>query len=140
MELKGTELYQLMPQRPPIVMADSLSNVTADGSDSTLTILPENIFVQDGELREPGIIEHIAQSAACYAGYDTYVHGLAPKLGYIGEIKKMTIVKLPRVGQTMHTRLDVMGEAAGVTLIQATVRVEDEVIAEGRMKIFIKED
>lgn len=137
--MKGTELYNLMPQRPPIVMVSSIDNVTAEGADSTLTIQPDNIFVQDGLFVESGIIEHIAQTAACFAGYPIYVNGGEPHLGYIGEIKKMTIATLPKAGETICTRLDVMGEAAGVTLIGATSRVGETLIAEGRMKIFIKE-
>ena len=40
----------------------------------------------------------------------------------------------------MHTRLRVLGEAAGVTLIWAETRSGEEILATCQMKIFIKED
>lgn len=129
-----------MPQRPPIVMVDRIADVTETGANSGLTILAENIFASDGYLAESGIIEHIAQSCACFAGYKGFAKGEAPKLGYIGELKKLSIPALPKVGDTLSTRLEVMGEAAGVTLMNAETRVGETLIAEGRMKIFIKED
>ncbi len=138
--LTGEDLYKLFPQRQPIVMVDTLYAADAESADTGLHILESNIFCNDGLFREPGLIEHIAQSAAAFAGYPTYVKGEAPKLGYIGEIKKLKISFLPKVGSRLHTRLDVLGEAAGVTLVKASTDVENELVATCQMKIFIKKD
>jgi hypothetical protein len=61
-------------------------------------------------------------------------------LGFIGEVKKFKIIRLPKVGEFLHTRLRVLGEAAGVTLISAETKSGEEVLATCQMKIFIKED
>ena len=79
-------------------------------------------------------------SAAAFAGFSTYKQGLPPKLGYIGEIKKMRIEHLPAVGDTLHTHLTILGEAAGITLLAAETKVADTIVAAGQMKIFIKND
>jgi len=139
MSFSGTELYQLIPQRPPIVMVDRLSNVSESGCLTGLTIAPDNIFVADGVMQEPGIIEHIAQSAAAFAGYRTFVAGLPPRLGYIGEVKKMQLHELPHTGDTLRTTLSILGEAAGITLLAAETRIGEKLIAEGQMKIFLKD-
>ncbi len=136
----GDALYRLIPQRPPIVMVDALADATDDGANTALTVATDNIFCSEGRLREPGLIEHIAQSAAAFAGFATYKQGLPPKLGYIGELKKIRINVLPLVGDTLRTTLHVLGEAAGITLLEAETRVGDTVVASGQMKIFIKED
>lgn len=136
----GDALYRLIPQRPPIVMVDALVDATDDGASTALTVTADNIFCSEGRLREPGLIEHIAQSAAAFAGFATYKQGLPPKLGYIGELKKIRINVLPLVGDTLRTTLHVLGEAAGITLLEAETRVGDTVVASGQMKIFIKED
>ena len=136
----GEAIYRLIPQRPPIVMIDTLIDATDGEARTALTVAADNIFCSAGQLREPGLIEHIAQSAAAFAGFSTYKQGLPPKLGYIGELKKIRINALPLVGDTLHTTLRVLGEAAGITLLDAETRVGDTVVAVGQMKIFIKEE
>lgn len=142
--LKGEELYQLIPQRPPIVMVSEVRSVGEGCAQTGLQIEKDNIFVKDGKLQEAGIIEHIAQSAAAMEGYKSYVNHLPPKLGFIGEIKKCKIFFLPCVGTHLLTTLTVLGEAAGVTLVQAKVETEDSdkepLVAECQMKIFIKNE
>ena len=61
-------------------------------------------------------------------------------MGFIGEVKKFKIIRLPKVGEFLHTCLHVLGEAAGVTLISAVTKSGEEVLATCQMKIFIKED
>ena len=136
----GDEVFRLIPQRTPIVMVDTLLDATDTEANTALTVAPDNLFCADGHLREPGLIEHIAQSAAAFAGFSTYKQGLPPKLGYIGEIKKMRIEHLPAVGETLHTHLTILGEAAGITLLAAETKVADTIVAAGQMKIFIKND
>lgn len=137
---KGEEIFNLIPQRAPIVMVDALYDASATEANTGLLIAEDNIFCKGGELQESGLIEHIAQSAAAFAGYDTYKQGLPPKLGYIGEIKKFRINSLPKAGAQLHTHLSILGEAVGVTLLAAETRVNDEVVATCQMKIFIKND
>ena len=135
----GEEIYKLIPQRRPIVMVDAVYQVDETSALTGLSIKEDNIFCKENNLREPGLIEHIAQSAAAFAGYPYFVNGEEPKLGFIGEIKKFRIQRFPLVGESLKTSLKVMGTAAGVTLIAAESKVGDEVIATCNMKIFIKD-
>lgn len=137
--LEGEELYKLIPQRNPIVMIDTFYGANEDGAETGLHVQEGNIFCKEGILCEPGLIEHVAQSAAAFAGYASYVKGETPKLGFIGEVKKFKICRLPKVGEFLHTSLRVMGEAAGVTLVSAGIQIGEEVLATCQMKIFIKE-
>lgn len=137
--LQGQELFKLIPQRAPIVMVDAFYEA-ADGKAHTgLTIAADNMFCRNGLFTEPGLIEHIAQSAAAFAGYGNYCQGKQPQLGFIGEVKKLRIQRLPEVGSQLHTFLEVKGEAAGVTLVAAETKEGEEVVATCQMKIFIKE-
>lgn len=138
--LVGEELYKLIPQRKPIVMIDTFFCADEESAETGLHIQSDNIFCKRGFLREPGMIEHVAQSAAAFAGYAPYIKGESPKLGFIGEVKKFKIFRLPKIGEFLHTCLRVMGEAAGVTLISAVTKSDEEVLATCQMKIFIKED
>ncbi len=137
--LYGEGLYHLIPQRPPIVMVDSFFEADATSAITGITVKAENIFCKNNYLQETGIIEHIAQSAAAFAGYAPYTRGESPKLGFIGEVKKCKIIRLPMIGERLLTSIKVMGEAAGVTLIAAETCINNETVATCQMKIFIKE-
>lgn len=137
--LSGEGIYRLIPQRPPIVMVDTFFEADAVSATTGLTIKSDNIFCQGNQLQEPGLIEHVAQSAAAFAGYAPYTRGENPKLGFIGEVKKFKINRLPQVDEVLKTSLRVLGEAAGVTLIAAETKVGEECVATCQMKIFIRE-
>ncbi len=136
----GKDIYNLIPQRPPIVMIDGFEGISPTEALSTLTVLGENIFVQDNKLQEPGIIEHIAQSAAALSGYEDFLLNQPPKIGYIGEIKKCNIDRLPLVGEQLSTNLQIVAEAMGIKLLQAEVRIGDTIIADCSMKIFLRQE
>lgn len=139
MMFRGEQIYQLMPQRPPIVMVDVVQSLTDKSVDTALTVKTDNIFVENGVLREAGMIEHIAQTAAIFAGYPAFRDGGQPRLGYIGELRKFKITALPRLADTLVTHLDLVAEAAGVTLVEAHTCVAGNCVAEGQMKVFLKD-
>ena len=138
--LQGKEILQLLPQRAPIVMVDKFYGVEEDCSFSGLTISADNIFCQLGYFAEVGLIEHIAQSAAARVGYIYTKNGESIPLGFIGSVDKFMLYKLPRAGNDLYTEIKVMQEIGDITLISAKTSVADELIAECRMKIFLKKE
>ena len=121
-------------------MVDVVWSATEQGAETGLTIHEDNIFVRDGLFREPGLIEHIAQSAAAFAGYGTFIRGEEPKLGFIGEIKESNIYFLPQVGCELHTTLNLIAVVKGISLISAKTTCDGQPVADCQMKIFIKEE
>ena len=138
--VQGDGIHKLIPQRPPIVMVDKFYGIIEKSSYSGLTVTDENIFCQDGRLQEPGIIEHIAQSAAARIGYIYTENNEPVPLGFIGSVDKLTINKLPEVGTVLETEITVIQEVADITLIAAIVKEAESEIASCRMKIFLKKD
>ena len=139
MIIRGKDIYQLIPQRSPIVMVDVVWSATDSGAETGLTIHDDNIFVRDGLFREPGLIEHIAQSAAAFAGYGTYIRGEEPRLGYIGEIKDCNFHDLPALGSELRTELKLIAEVKGISLVTAQTTCNGQPVADCQMKIFVKE-
>lgn len=137
---KDEEILQLIPQRPPIVMVDKFFGMEGEQSFSGLTVTAENIFCQDGVLQEAGVIEHIAQSAAARVGYIALQQKEPVPLGFIGSVDKMKIHQLPIAGNELRTTITVMQEVGDITLISAETKSEEALIAEGRMKIFLKKE
>lgn len=138
--IHGEGILGLIPQRPPIVMVDSFFGIEENCSYSGLTITPDNIFCEAGKLQEPGIIEHIAQSAAARIGFIYTRQGAQVPLGFIGSVDKLKIYDLPEVGIKLFTEITVVQEVFDITLVSAQVKAGEELIAECRMKIFIKKE
>jgi 3-hydroxymyristoyl/3-hydroxydecanoyl-(acyl carrier protein) dehydratase len=133
-------ILELIPQREPIVMVDYFQ-AEEDGTSSTqLQIKEDNIFCDDYAFQECGLVEHIAQSAAARLGNAYLSKNMDIPIGYIGSVDKMKIISLPLIGELLKTRLKVIQELLGITLINAEVYSNDKLIAECKMKIFINED
>lgn len=138
MIMQGEDLFSLIPQRPPIVEIDTLYEASATEAHTGLTVCENNYFCEEGRLSEAGLIEHIAQSAAAFAGYTTYLRGEEPHLGFIGEIKKCKIYELPELGAVLHTWIEFVSDVNGVSLMKAFTTVDLKKIAECQIKIFLR--
>ena len=122
-----------------MVMVDTLVEYTASGVMTRLSVRPDNIFVQNGFLSEPGLVENIAQTAAAQAGYDNVLNGIieAPQ-GYIATVDYLHIHKLPGLHTTIETRIQVKHQVMNVTIISGTIHCGGETIVQCEMKIFIR--
>ena len=117
-------------------MVDHLTDYSEAQSSCDLTIREDNVFCKDGELAAAGLVEHIAQTCAARLGYyNKYILKTGVRLGFIGEVKDLDIVRLPRQGERIDTTITVIQEIFDVTLVNAEVRVGTEVIATTRLKI-----
>ncbi len=134
------DIERLIPQRAPILMVDRLTQVDGAEGKTEFTIKPDNIFLDDDRrLAEAGLIEHIAQSASAFAGYQALEAGATePPIGYIGEVKKFHCYRRPQAGEVLHTTVTMGAEVGGVTLLTGATHVGDELVADTRMKISIE--
>jgi 3-hydroxyacyl-[acyl-carrier-protein] dehydratase len=126
-----------IPQRPPFVMVDRLVSVSDTETCSELTITDENLFCENGLFYESGIIENIAQTIAAGAGYRTCQKGESPTIGMIGSIKRLSLTKRPRTGNTLNTTVKVITEMDNAFAVEGSVRVNNETIAGCQMNIFL---
>lgn len=136
MILNGKEqICGYIPQREPIVMVDKLYSFSDEESETGLTVDGSSIFVENGHLMDGALMEHTAQSGALHIGYDFISHGLEVPIGLIGSINKYTLHRLPKVGEELRTSIKMEARIGDVSLVGITVRVGDEVIVEGKMKV-----
>ena len=127
-------ITQFIPQRAPIVMVDTLWEYSPTTAVVGLTVLEDNIFVQEGSFSASGLIEHMAQSTALHKGYGYYLNHQPAPMGYIGAIKHIEIHKLPLVGAHIKTSITIVQEFMDVTLVSIETYLEDVCIAQGEMK------
>ena len=106
-------IEKLIPQKAPMVMVDKLLYYDTEKVVSGLTVSEPNIFVANGVLTEPGLIEHMAQTVALYTGYHYYINNLEAPEGYIGAIKGVEIHRLPKVSEQIETEVIILQEIMG---------------------------
>ena len=134
--MRDIPILELLPQRPPFVMVDHLVDYSETQTTCDLSVRPDNVFCENGELAAAGLIEHIAQTCAARLGYyNKYILKVGVRLGFIGEVKDLEIIRLPREGELIETTIKVEQEIFDVTLVTAEVRVGEETIATTRLKI-----
>lgn len=135
MELHDIPITSLIPQRPPFVMVDRVLSCDIVTAVTELTVRPDNIFLDDGQLSAAGIIENMAQSCAARMGCVNRMNGEAIKIGFIGDIRDCQILRQPRREEVMTTHVDIIEDVFNLTLANVTIRIADEVIASARIKI-----
>ena len=131
-------ILKLIPQRKPIVLVDALLYFDDSKVVSGLTIVSDNIFVDNGYLTESGLIENMAQTVALYTGYHFYIKNIPALEGYIGAIKGVDIKKLPKVNMQLETEVEILQEVMGVTLVKGITRLNGETIMTAQMKTVLK--
>ena len=119
-----------------------ISKLLSSDEGSTRTsfqIREENIFVEKGFLREPGLMENIAQTAAARAGYMARMANMPVQVGYIGAVKNLEIIgDLPKAGEELITEIKIKDQVFDVTIISGTIWCKEVVVAQCEMKIFIQ--
>jgi predicted hotdog family 3-hydroxylacyl-ACP dehydratase len=132
-----SETLNLIPQRPPFVMVGELLSANEKEASSTFYISDENVLTDEGVFTEAGIIENIAQTAALHAGYMVAELDETTPQGMIGGIKNLEIYNLPRINDTINTTISVEHEVFNAKIINGVVTLNENVIAECEMKVFL---
>lgn len=125
---------KLLPQKFPFVMVDKIYYYTETSLISGLKIKKDNIFFQNKNFLESGLIEHMAQSVALHTGYQFYLKNEPAPTGYIGSIKDVVIKTLPNLDDEIQTTVSILQEFAGITLVDVITKLNNIEIATGQMK------
>lgn len=140
MELNKIDIHELLPQQEPFVMVGSLVYFDMERTVTNTLVDADNIFVDGGVFTASGVIENIAQTCATRIGYiNKYILKKGIQLGFIGAIRNLELKRCPKVGELLETTIITEEEVFGMTLVSATVKVADEVIAGASMKIAVSE-
>ena len=132
-------IQSFIPQKPPFVMVDKLISVSESNTITGFSIKADNIFVEDGFFKEPGLVENIAQTAAARAGYISKTGNKPVLVGYIGSVSNLQVFSLPKTGDELFTEITIENQIFDVTLISGKITCNEQVIAQCKMKIFISQ-
>ena len=135
---RRNNITQYIPQRFPIVMIHDLVEASDSQAITNLAVESDNVFVSDGFLSEPGLVENIAQTAAVHIGFQCARKNLPIPIGYIAAIRGLRINKLAPVGKTVKTTVRITNKVLELTVVEGKVELDDEVLCSCEMRIFAK--
>lgn len=140
-DLCAIDVHDLLPQQEPFVMVGRLIGFDDRTTVTETVVAEDNLFVDGGEMSATGLMENIAQTCAVRIGYvNKYILKKGIQIGFIGAVRNMEILRLPRVDEVLVTRVVVREEVFGMTLADATVSSDGEVLVTTEMKIAVRED
>lgn len=135
----ANDILSFIPQRHPFVMVGALLHVDESTTRSEFVVNPENIFVEEGNFSEAGLLENIAQTAAAGEGYKAQINNNPVTVGYIGAVKNFEVIMLPKANDVLTTEVAIMHHIFNVTNIRGKITCNESTIAECEMKIFIND-
>lgn len=133
----SADILQLIPQRPPFVMVETLETCDDTGATTTFTVKTDNIFIENNELTEPALVENIAQTCAARIGYICQQESKPVPVGFIGAVQQLRINSLPKLGDVLNTSITIKNQIFNATIVEGEIACNGESIAGCEMRIFI---
>lgn len=135
MRISKAEIEHYIPQRAPFIMIDNLINATSEKFETDFRILWDNIFVEEGILREFALIENIAQSSSAGLAVFKRYSGEQLVRGFIGGISKLKLYGLPKVGDTVYTIVNLVAEIQNMFLLRGETFINERKLIECELKL-----
>lgn len=135
--LSENSVKELIPQKSPFVMIDTMYAYSPNSIISGLTIKADNIFLENGFFNASGMIENIAQTYALHNGYSYFLKKEKAPIGYIGTVKDVSLFKMPECNQQIYTEVNIIQEFINVSLIEGNIKLNGEILMQLTMKTFL---
>ena len=128
----------LLPHRPPMILVDQLVEFEVGQGSVSATIGANDLFVtQDGTLETVALIELVAQSYATMKGYEDLSNQRSVQRGFLVGSRTFKVLRCPRVGESLMIDITTAAELDSFSVIDGVIRVGDEVIAQGSVKLWL---
>lgn len=144
----GVDIQNYLPHRAPMLMVDLILDIDANFVETTFLIKEDNIFVQNNVFIEAGLIENTAQTCSSIVGKKYFFDEDGTEnenvnvIGFISALKNVKIHSLPKVGDTIITKANLVSKFAGDDYTLCTMScqssVEDQILLECEINLFIQ--
>ena len=131
-----------------MLMVDLILDIDSNFVETTFLIKEDNIFVQNNVFIEAGLIENTAQTCSSIVGKKYFFDEDGTEnenvnvIGFISALKNVKIHSLPKVGDTIITKADLVSKFAGDDYTLCTMScqssVEDQILLECEINLFIQ--
>ena len=131
---------KILPQRPPFLFVDALTEYDPAYVRTRFTVREGIELLEGGCLSSAGLMENMAQTSAARIGYIAkYILHIPIRIGYIGAIRGGRVYRLPRIGEVLETTVEFREEIFEIVLVDISVRIGNELIAEASFKTSLGE-
>ncbi|WP_252737046.1 ABC transporter permease [Zobellia galactanivorans] len=123
------DIKNFLPHREPMLMANVTPYLDETSVETCFKVEASCIFVKNGYLSETGLIENAAQTCATIVGQsffdDKDKDGNKNKVvGYISAVKKVEVFALPKVGETITTKGELISRYDNEAFSSCTIASE----------------
>ena len=139
--LSEIQVTTLLPQAAPFLFVDKITdfNYETYACKTSFIISKNTLLVEDNRLTEAGLLENIAQTCAVQIGFvNKYILKKDIQIGFIGAVKNVKIANFARLDDKLETTIEILNEFANMKIAYCKVYVENQIIAEGELKIALK--
>ncbi|MBF4515240.1 ABC transporter permease [Flavobacterium sp. ANB] len=144
----NVDIQNYLPHRAPLLMVDLILDLDANFVATTFLIKEDNVFVDKGTFIEAGLIENTAQTCSSIVGKKYFVDEDGAEndnvnvIGFISALKNVKIHSLPKVGDTITTKANLVSKFAGEDYTLCTMSCEsslgDKLLLECEINLFIQ--
>lgn len=120
-------------------MIDKLVSYTDSSATAQKTFSESDYAFEADGINELALIECMAQTAAAMQGAKCLKENSGIGLGYISGINDFELLKKVTHNKTYEITTNVTHKIGSFTLISAEVKSSDDIIARGRLKLYIEE-
>ncbi|MBL0736153.1 ABC transporter permease [Flavobacterium sp. GN10] len=148
MKATAVDIQNYLPHRAPMLMVDLILNIDSSSVETVFLVEANNIFVQNNTFIEAGLIENTAQTCSAIVGKKYFFddNGIENEnvnvIGFISALKNVKIHALPKVGDTIITKADLVSKFTGDDYTLCTMSckssVEDQILLECEINLFIQ--
>ena len=131
-------IFDLIPQRQPIVLVDVLEQADEEITRSRYKIDTQSILCKNEVFSESGLLENVAQTAAAGIGYQCKIKKISIPIGFIASIKDIKILSLPKVEEEIITEVKVINQIMNISVIHGRVTLNGKEILSCEMQIIIQ--
>jgi hypothetical protein len=131
-----------------MLMVTKIIDISEDTVTTAFKITKDCIFVKNNRFTESGIIENAAQSCSAIVGQDFFaaddLEGAGNSIiGFISGIKKAQIFLLPKTGDTLTTKANLLSNYSSgnfsICTMECKIYTGKELVAECILNFLIQE-
>lgn len=122
-------------------LIDQLIDTRDQGGIAETCVASDNVLVDDDEQLDPiALAEMIAQTYAAVKGYHDRLSGGPVNQGFLVGIRKVQFLNSVFAGDVLRISVETVGTIAGFAVVKGQVTRNQELIAEGEIKLWIQSE
>lgn len=133
------DIATLLPHRTPMLMVDTILEISENSIVTQLQITENNIFLDSGFFSEAGLTEHCAQSSATILGNQLSSESGKPMVGFIASIKKLEIFSLPEIGKKIVSRAALISKYENICQVSCETLCDEKMLLRAEISMMVQE-